>query len=330
MVDQALGTLEHYELEIKGVRKGRGNWVVNCREGDFVLKEYSGGEEKARLQKTLTDKIRKETGVLVQEIIPNKEGSLLTKDLEERTYTLQTFMEGRECNVKEGAECEAAVRTMARMHKGMNFTEGDENIDCSPYSLKKEFSKRNTELRRIRRYLKEKRQKNEFERFLYKNLPVFLEKALEVEESWEYYEKLCNTNGNGFQFCHGDYQHHNVWIDYNEIMILQFEKYIQDFPCRDLYLFLRKLLEKSNWDSAVGKEMLDIYAKERPIPYMEQISMIYRFAYPEKFWKIANYYFNSKKSFIPEKSMEKLEKLLEQENAKEDFVNNVLRKLYGE
>lgn len=325
MVDQALSTLEQYDLEVRGVRKGRGSWIVNCREGDFVLKEYKGSEEKVQLQKALTDKIMKETGVLVQEIIPDKEGNLLTKDPEERTYTMQTFMEGRECNVKESRECEAAVQTMARMHKGMFLAECDEIAGIAPYSLKKEFSKRNTELRRIRRYLKEKRQKNEFERFLNKSLPVFFEKALEVEESWEYYEKICNAKGEGLPFCHGDYQHHNVWMDYNEIMILQFEKYLPDLPCRDLYLFLRKLLEKNNWDSTIGKDMLRIYEKERPIPYIEQISMIYRFAYPEKFWKIANYYFNSKKSFIPEKSMEKLEKLLEQEAAKEAFINDVLR-----
>lgn len=325
MADQALSTLEQYDLEIKGVRKGRGSWIVNCREGDFMLKEYNGGEAKALQQKALTDKIRQETGVLVQEIVLNKEGMLLTKDSEERTYTLQTFMEGRECNVKERSECEAAIQTMARMHKGMFLTEAGGNAETVPYSLKKEFAKRNTELRRIRRYLKEKRQKNDFERFLHKSLPVFFEKALEVEESWEGYEKLCRGKGTDLPLCHGDYQHHNVWMDYDEIMILQFEKYLPDLPCRDLYLFLRKLLEKNNWDSTIGKEMLDIYEKERPLPYIEQISMIYRFAYPEKFWKIANYYFNSKKSFIPEKSMEKLEKLLEQETEKETFINNVLR-----
>lgn len=325
MADQALSTLEQYDLEIKGVRKGRGSWIVNCREGDFMLKEYNGGEAKALQQKALTDKIRQETGVLVQEIVLNKEGMLLTKDSEERTYTLQTFMEGRECNVKERSECEAAIQTMARMHKGMFLTEAGGNAETVPYSLKKEFAKRNTELRRIRRYLKEKRQKNDFERFLHKSLPVFFEKALEVEESWEGYEKLCRGKGTDLPLCHGDYQHHNVWLDYDEIMILQFEKYLPDLPCRDLYLFLRKLLEKNNWDSTIGKEMLDIYEKERPLPYIEQISMIYRFAYPEKFWKIANYYFNSKKSFIPEKSMEKLEKLLEQETEKETFINNVLR-----
>ena len=42
MVDQAIGTLEQYDLEIKGVRKGRGSWIINCKEGEFVLKEYNG------------------------------------------------------------------------------------------------------------------------------------------------------------------------------------------------------------------------------------------------------------------------------------------------
>ncbi len=330
MVDQALGTLEQYDLEIRGVRKGRGNWIVNCMEGDFVLKEYRGSEERAYMQNALTDKISKETSVLVQEIVPNKEGNLLVKDCEERGYTLQTFFEGRECNLKEGRECEAAMKTLAKMHKAMELSEKEIPELPPVYSLQKEFAKHNAELRRIRRYLKEKHQKNEFERFLHKNIPSFLEKAMEVEADWSCYEekgKLKQEKEDVLQFCHGDFQHHNVWLDDREIMILQFEKYLPDMPCRDLYLFLRKFLEKNNWNITLGRELLHIYEKERPLPLRERISMIYRFAYPEKFWKIANYYFNSKKSFIPEKSMEKLEKLLEQEAMKEAFVNQVLREV---
>lgn len=327
MVDQTLEVLDQYELEIKAVRKGRGSWIVNAREGDFVLKEYKGSEEKTQLQKVLTDRIREQTSVLVQEIVPNKDGNLCSKDIEERNYTLQTYLEGRECNVKEKKECEIAIETMACMHKAMCIPLQKEMAEVMPYSLKKEFLRRNTELRRIRRYLKEKRQKNEFERFLHKSLPIFLEKALEVEQEWEHYEHYCQEIKDGIWFCHGDYQHHNVWLDYNEVMVLQFEKYLPDLPCRDLYLFLRKLLEKNDWDNTIASEMLAIYEKERPLPYMERISMIYRFAYPEKFWKIANYYFNAKKSFVPEKCMEKLERVLEQETAKELFIQNILREL---
>ncbi len=327
MVEQAFGTLEQYDLEVRGVRKGRGSWIINCKEGEYVLKEYKGSEERALLQKALTDHIMQETGVLVQEIVPGKEGAVFTKDSEGRTYTLQTYMEGRECNIKDSKEWAQAVHTMAKMHKGMYLPQSDSINKVTPYSLKIEFSKRNMELRRIRRYLKEKGQKNEFERFISKHFNLFFEKALEVEENWQAYEQYTIEEEAGRQFCHGDYQHHNVWMNYQEVMILQFEKFMSDLPCRDLYLFMRKLMEKNNWDSSLGKDIMAVYEKERKLTCIEHISMVYRFAYPEKFWKIANYYFNSKKSFMPEKNMEKLEKVLEQEKYKEDFINNSLRKL---
>ena len=101
MVEQALSSLDKYDLEIKGVRKGRGFWIVNCKNGDYVLKEYRGSQERVLLQKTLTTQIMEETGVIVQEIVPNKEGELISIDGDERKYMLQTYMEGRECNLKE-------------------------------------------------------------------------------------------------------------------------------------------------------------------------------------------------------------------------------------
>ncbi len=326
MVNQALNTLEQYDMEVRGVRKGRGCWVINSKEGDYVLKEFNGSEEKASLQNILTKQISNQTEIQVQEIVPTKEGELLVRDVEERPYMLQTYMEGRECNIREHKECNLAVQTMAKMHKGMLINK--EYIeDAKAYSLQYEFAKRNAELRRVRRYLREKKQKNEFERFLYKNFNYFFEKALKVEEDWAYYEPYCKKNDDFLAFCHGDYQHHNVWMSYQDIMVLQFEKYAADFPCRDLYLFSRKLLEKNNWDVETGKAMLEIYQKERPLPILERISMVYRFAYPEKFWKIVNYYFNSKKSFMPEKNMEKLEKLLEQQISKDFFVTEVFKNL---
>lgn len=326
MVDQTQAILEQYELEIVNVRKGRGNWIVNCKSGDFVLKEYSGSEEKAKLQKILTDYIMQNTDVTVQQLIENKEGVLFTKDRDETSYTLQTYREGRECDLKDAEECHTAIMTMARMHKGMYIQTEQIPMPIVPYSLKREFEKRNTELRRIRRYLREKRNKNDFERFLYGNFNAFFEKALEVEEEWETYEPYSHPKGAEIVFCHGDYQHHNVWMSAQDVMVLQFEKYLADLPSRDLYLFMRKLLEKNNWDQEVGLDVLNQYEKERPLPIIERISMVYRFAYPEKFWKIANYYFNSKKSFMPEKNMEKLDKLLILEQQKEQFIGDILKK----
>ncbi len=52
------------------------------------------------------------------------------------------------------------------------------------------------------------------------------------------------------------------------------------------------------------------------------MQLYYRFRYPEKFWKIVNFYYNSGKAWIPGRNLEKLEKLLAQEEEKVKFLEN--------
>ena len=47
--------------------------------------------------------------------------------------------------------------------------------------------------------------------------------------------------------------------------------------------------------------------------------------YPEKLWKIVNFYYNSGKAWIPEKNQEKLDRLLEQEAARKKFLKLLQR-----
>ena len=93
--------------------------------------------------------------------------------------------------------------------------------------------------------------------------------------------------------------------DDKEWFIINFEKCMRDDPVRDLYLLLRKLLEKSNWSVSLGRDLLSAYEEERPLQAISRIDLYYRMAYPEKFWKIANFYYNSGKAWIPERNGEK-------------------------
>jgi len=90
---------------------------------------------------------------------------------------------------------------------------------------------------------------------------------------------------------------------------------------------MRKLLEKSNWSISLGKDMLAAYEELRPLSAVSRIDLYYRLAYPEKFRKIANFYFNSGKAWIPGRNLEKLEKLVEQEPLKQKFLEEVFRSI---
>ena len=75
----------------------------------------------------------------------------------------------------------------------------------------------------------------------------------------------------------------------------------------------------------MGTELIAAYEEVRPISAYSRIDLYYRLAYPEKFWKIVNFYYNSRKAWIPERNLEKLNKLLDQEAQKQDFLDTVFR-----
>ena len=169
--------------------------------------------------------------------------------------------------------------------------------------------------------MREKSQKTTFEINLQQTFDLFLEEAERVTEDVRSYGSLldareCEESGS---FCHGDYQHHNLLCQ-NTTSVINFEKCALDSQMRDLYLFLRKLLEKTNWSVPLARGLLDVYGRISPLSAVDYLQLYYLFAYPEKFWKIVNFYYNSRKVWIPGRHMEKLERLLIQQGVKKAFL----------
>lgn len=325
MNDRAVSILDNYELQILRTWKGRGAILCETNQGIKILKEYHGIKEKLYFLKKLLDSTRDNQFSNIEGIVLNKEGEPFFTDTDHTTYIVKDYFEGRECNIREESECETAVKTLARLHRSMTLPEQAQDSNVVALPLVHEFEKRNKELRRVRKYLKEKGQKTEFELYLQHNFDYFFEKALETAEELNTYpvmKWLQQLKENG-TFCHGDYQYHNILFHGETVNIFNLEKSTLDDSVRDLYLFARKLLEKNNWDIELGKRLLDEYNKERTITIEEQIQLIYRFRYPEKFWKIVNFYYNNTKSWIPLRNKEKLEKILYQEKAKDEFIDNL-------
>ena len=324
MNDRSLSLLEQYEIEVIRTRKGRGAILCDTDQGCLIFKEYAGSAEKLGVQDRLLTQISRMGKVRVEKIIPTREGELSVKDNDGVTYILKTYFEGRECNIYDRSECVEAVKVLAKLHSCMELP-SDETGALPLFSPEKEYEKHNRELRKVRRYLRQKGQKSWFEICLQNSFDYFLEQALDVTRDWMTYSRDAALDDGVSVYCHGDYQYHNI-VKYNgEWCIINFEKCMRDNPIRDLYLLLRKLLEKGGWNLSLGTELLAAYESVMPISAYSRIDLYYRLAYPEKFWKIVNFYFNSGKAWIPERNQEKLEKLIGQEEAKQRFLDVVFR-----
>ena len=322
MNDKAVSVLENYDMEVIRTFKGRGTIICDTTKGLRVLKEYNGSTEKLELLELLQEKVNHI--VRTDMIIRNKEGELFCKDSDGITYIVKEQIEGRECNYKNEEEILQAFRAMAKLHQTMR--DNSDMAGSMPiHYYVEEMEKHTKECRRVRNYLRRLKIKTDFERALLQDYNYFMERAEDImqkamEEDREEYENFVRTNG---FFCHGDYQYHNVIFVKNDIAVINLEHFAPDSGVRDFYLLFRKISEKSDWSLALGEKMLAAYESNRSFTPMERKQLYYRLAYPDKFWKIVNFYYNSKKSWIPDKNMEKLENLVNQERAKEKLLKTI-------
>ena len=325
--DRYVSLLENYEIDVLRTWKGRGAVLCETDQGILILKEYAGHKDKCTFQDALLHRIRENGFSHIETIIRNKEGELLTADPDGACYILKTYFDGRECNVKDRAECALAMETLAKLHKAGTMDSSFPALGKS-YTVEEEFEKHNRELRRVRKYLKEKGQKTDFELYLMQCYDYFFRLALQITEEYKEKSSDLDTGSHMAVVCHGDYQHHNLIFTENKLNVMNFEKCVPDRPVRDIYLFMRKLLEKSDWSDTVGFGLLGAYEKGNKLEKEDYVQLYYRLAYPEKFWKIVNFYYNSGKAWIPGKNLEKLVKVHRQETEKNEFLKNY-REKYG-
>lgn len=327
MNDKAIGLLEQYDLNVKRTWKGRGAILFETDDGIYIFKEYVGPVKKLESVNEYLHKLRECGDLYVEQLLPNKEGELLTYDVYKVPYLVKTYFPGTEINYKDISECENAVKRLAGLHKLSDICYDADNRIAEQfpgYESVTELERHNKELKKVRRYLRDKGNKSPFELYLMQHFDYFYDSALQVVEELKYYESV-NKNKDDLVICHGDYQYHNILSNEGQLCLINFEKCIRDYGVRDLCLFMRKLLEKSNWSLPLGDRLFAAYDAVKSLTLTERIQLHYRLAYPEKFWKIVNFYFNSGKAWIPGKNMEKLEVLQEQEEQKQFFLEETMR-----
>ena len=106
-----------------------------------------------------------------------------------------------------------------------------------------------------------------------------------------------------------------------------YRKVITAHPFLVLKVYKCKVLERCrniekapSRNTGLGMDMITAYDAKKKLSKMECEQLYLRLAYPEKFWKIANHYYNSNKAWVSGRDIEKLEKIMTQEKARQQFL----------
>ena len=318
LYDYGLSTLEQYGLTADTYGRTRGGLVCRTEQGSVIVKECKGTERKLEKQQELLEKLTGE-GYRVDIFLRNKEGTLVTKDRDNIAYTLQKWFDGRECDTRSESDVRRGVGILAGIHRHM-LLENEEGYEIP--QLDETYIRHNQELRKIRKFIRKKHPGCEFEKIYLNKAEDYLkcgETALQMldDSSYQMLRKDAQERGT---VCHGEFNQHNVLLMKDGMAVTNFNRWSLDIQMGDLYHFMRKILEKHNWDSSLGKEMLKTYNSKKKISREEFFYLQVRFMYPDKFWKLADYYYTHSKVWISSKNTEKLKKLISQEEKRLDFV----------
>ena len=115
------------------------------------------------------------------------------------------------------------------------------------------------ELKSIARYIRKRKKKGIFEY-------LFLE---QTKAFWEQMERsiqiLNETTPSRRGWCHGAYNHHNIIMTSSAPATIHFEHFYHGYPILDVYYFLKKALEKNNYNFAFCETFLSNYDRFMPL-----------------------------------------------------------------
>jgi len=183
----------------------------------------------------------------------------------------------------------------------------------------------NAQLRKIRSFVRTRPRKSAFERSFLECFERYFVQALEAERQLTDISERLETlrTAQSGMVCHGDYSHHHILMRGYEVATTNFDNCRFDFQVNDLYRFMRKILEKHDWNTRLGMRMVETYDRTRTLSGVERRLLFVRMLYPEKFRKLAASYYSSNKAWISRQYMEKLEKINRQEAARQAFMKRL-------
>lgn len=324
MEDKIRDVLDAYPFRVHRVSRGRGAFICDTDQGLKLVKAWHRSLQRLEFEQLVKYTIRDRGYYYVDQFVPNKEGQYLNMNQDGQQYVVRDWFEGRECDVRNAADVLAAVRQLAGLHIILRNAEiSDERLKPFTYEdTRTIFLKRRKEMKAIHSYIRRKKQWNDFEKLFmrtYADSMKEAEAALELLNQFSF-DELRGRAIAEKTLCHGDFNYHQVILNRKYTAIINFDRMHMDIQVKDLYQFLRKVMEKNNWDQSLGLMILDTYRSVKPMNRDEMYALYALLLFPEKFWKIANRYYNARKSWFSGINYEKMRKLVKMSEQRKSFL----------
>lgn len=321
MEDKQEMTLEKYGFQVKNRYRTRGAVLLDTDEGPLLLREQNKITGHFALENEVKEHLRKQGMTCLDFVVANREGELVTEWDTGEKYVVYRWFRGEECDCRNPQDLRNMAENLGRLHRCLhNYYE-----EALPLSepLLVQYDRHNREMKRVYNFMKGKKRKTEFERYAMEQFGLFYDRARRARARLAELPFYQNHGIMTRDICHGEYNYHNLLSTGQGLATTNFDHAAPGVQLIDLAYFMRKTMEKNRWQPEKGRILWQGYVKEAPCEGGELEFLATALSYPMKYWKLLNQYFNGRKTWIPNKSIEKLKVVCEQEENKEKFLERM-------
>ncbi len=323
MEDKQDLTIEKYGFQVKNRYRARGAVILDTSDGLCLMREYEKIRGHFDFENEVKEKLFDRDMPLTDRVLPNIEGKLVTEWESGENYVVYRWYKGHSCDYREKGDLILAAENLGMLHR--NLKGAAKEPVALEESLPVRYQRRCMEMKRVYRYMKKKKRKNDFELYAMSCFGQFYKKAQIAREELLQSPYLLRYGEGSRDICHGEYNYHNLIFTAKGVATTNFERAGYGMQLMDLAYFLRKIMEKNQWQGDKGRAVLEAYRGIMPLDGESMRFLRTVLAFPVKYWKLMNQYMNGKKSWMSDKNMKKLVGVRELESEKDKFLQDMER-----
>lgn len=248
---------------------------------------------------------------------------------------LTSWVESRHCNYQEFKDVELAAFTLGELHKNSSNFNWNKYIK-SRYRLGRwveNFNNKKADIISFSNEINKKDKCSYFDNIFGKSIDEELKrinKSIYNLAKSDYLNKTqLEKKRNGF--CHHDYANHNVLIDKNNfVYVIDFDYCILDTHLHDLCSLIIRVMKNGKWNIKNAKKIMDSYSLNYSINKKDIKIMAAFMEFPQDFWQVGLQYYSEKQPWKEKIFINKIEKILNDRDERQEFVEEFRHINYGE
>jgi CotS family spore coat protein len=244
-------------------------------------------------------------------------------------HVIVDYPPGRESNFDNDNDIRKAAVTLATLHKASRGYKAPQGsmVQDDLGKLPAFFSKRLNDIRKMKRHAR--KGKGRFDQLFIQYADYFIELGERIKEELvsSGYDSVVEKTRKEQSFCHHDYTHNNLIIDGERTTVINFEYCCYEIRVYDIANFLRRKMRKCGWNMAKAGIILDSYNSVDMLENEELSVMKAILQFPQKFWRVANRYYNSRRSWSERNYISRLQEIVDEIEPLNEFIRQY-HKLY--